>query len=147
MKRWLLKTEPSEFSFDDLVRDGRAIWDGIANALALQNLRQFAPDDELIIYHTGSERRAVGLARVRRGPFADPGRNDPKLAVVEIEPLRALTRPVTLDQIKADPVFARWDLLKISRLSVVPIPDPVWRRLMKLAGRPAKDGSGGFTPR
>lgn len=137
MKRWLLKTEPSEFSFDDLVRDGRATWDGIRNALALQNLRQFVTGDELIIYHTGSERRAVGIARVIGDPFADPGKNDPRLAVVAIEPLRALPSSVTLEQIKADPVFAGWDLLRISRLSVVPIPDPVWRRLMQLAGRKA----------
>ena len=134
MARWLLKTEPTEYSWDDLVREGRAVWDGITNALALIHIRAAAAGEEALVYHTGTERRAVGIARIEKGPYPDPKRNDPKLVVVEIVPVRPLKRPVTLEEIKADPVFSGWDLLRVGRLSFVPVPDPVWTRLLKLSG-------------
>jgi len=134
MAYWLLKTEPTAYSWENLARDGRTVWDGITNALALKNLRAAAVGDEVLIYHTGSERRAVGIARVVKAPYPDPKRNDPKLAVVEIAAVRALKQPVTLEQVKTDPAFAGWDLLRLSRLSFVPVPEPIWRRLLKMAG-------------
>jgi predicted RNA-binding protein with PUA-like domain len=92
-----------------------------------------ARGDEAIIYHTGGERAAVGLAQVVSAPYADPAAGDDKLAVVDLKPGKKLTRPVTLDDIKADPAFAGWDLLRIGRLSVVPVPDAMWDRVLELA--------------
>jgi predicted RNA-binding protein with PUA-like domain len=134
MNHWLLKTEPGEYSWDDLVRDGRATWDGITNPLALKNMRSAQAGDTVLIYHTGSERRALGVARVTRGPYPDPRKKNSRLIVVDIAPVAPLPTPVTLQQIKADPKFAGWDLLRLSRLSFVQVPEPIWRRLMELAG-------------
>jgi len=132
MSHWLFKTEPSAYSWDDLVRDGRAVWDGITNPLALKNLRTVCAGDSVILYHTGSERQSVGVARVIAAPYADPKAKDPRRAVVDIAPVAPLPRPVTLEQLKADPAFADWDLLRLPRLSVVPVPPALWKRLMKL---------------
>jgi predicted RNA-binding protein with PUA-like domain len=131
--RWLLKTEPDSYSWADLERDKKATWDGVTNALALKNIRSMARGDEAIIYHTGGERAAVGLAQVTSAPYPDPTAGDDKLAVVDLKPKQKLTRPVTLDDIKADPAFAGWDLLRIGRLSVVPVPDAMWDRILALA--------------
>ena len=136
MTRWLLKTEPTVYGWDDLVREKRTVWDGIKNALALIHLRAAAAGDEALIYHTGKERRVVGIARIAKPPYPDPKRDDPKLVVVDIVPVRALTTPVTLAQIKSDPFFSGWDLLRMSRLSFMPVPEPIWEKILKLsAGR------------
>ena len=105
----------------------------VANALALKHIRAMKKGDLALIYHTGDQRQAVGVAQVASEPYADPNEDDERLAVVDIKPLKALKRPVTLDAIKADPAFAGWDLLRISRLSVVPVPDAMWARLDQLA--------------
>ena len=89
MARWLLKTEPTAYCWDDLVRDKRAVWDGIKNALALIHLRAAAAGDETLIYHTGKERRVVGIARIAKAPYPDPKQGDPKLVVVDIVPSRS----------------------------------------------------------
>lgn len=133
MSYWLLKTEPGTYSWDDLVREKRAVWDGITNPLALKHLRAAAAGDQALIYHTGSERRAVGIARIVSAPRPDPKAKDPRLAVVDIAPMRALKAPVTLDTIKADPAFAGWVLLRMSRLSFVPVPAPMWKRVLELS--------------
>lgn len=136
MARWLLKTEPTVYGWDDLLREKRTVWDGIKNPLALIHLRTASVGDEAFIYHTGKERRIVGVARIVKGPYGDPKKNNPKLVVVEIVPVRALRSPVTLDQIKTDPFFLKWDLIKYSRLSFMPVPDPIWERILMLsAGR------------
>src|SRR5262245_22273233 len=127
MPYWLLKTEPGDYSWDDLVADKRATWDGITNPLALIHIRSTRKGDLAVIYHTGAERRAVGIAKIVEGPHADPKSGDPKRAVVDLAPVRPLGRPVTLDEIKADPTFAEWDLLRVSRLSFVPVPGPIWK--------------------
>ena len=138
MANWLLKTEPSLYSWDDLARDKKATWDGIANASALIHLRAMKKGDLALVYHTGSERAAVGLAQVTRSAYPDPKENDPKLVVVDIKPRSRLAHPVTLGQIRSDRIFAGWDLLRISRLSVMPVPQKMWDHLLKLAGTPAK---------
>lgn len=128
MTTYLFKTEPDEFSWDDLVRAGKEPWNGVTNNTALIHLRVCRPGDEVLIYHTGKERRIVGLARVVSEPYADPerpGRNakgEPKFAVVDIEPLRPVHTPLTLADIKADDRFADFALVKQSRLSVMPVP-------------------------
>jgi predicted RNA-binding protein with PUA-like domain len=123
---WILKTEPSEYAFADLQRDGRTRWDGISNPLALKHLRSMRPGDQAMIYHTGSEKRVVGLATVVSEPDAD--------AVVELEPGRPVPAPVSLAAIKADPAFKDLALVRMSRLSVVPVPAEMWKRLLGMAG-------------
>jgi predicted RNA-binding protein with PUA-like domain len=122
MPHWLLKTEPSTYSFADLQREKRTRWEGVKNAAALINLRKMAVGDEVLIYHTGSEKAVVGTARVVTA--------DPKGGVVELEALRALKRPVTLAAIKADPAFKDFALVKISRLSAMPVEGRVWTRVV-----------------
>lgn len=133
MARWLLKTEPDCYAWDDLVRDKRTVWDGVTNALALKHIRAMKKGDAALIYHTGDERAAVGVAEITSAPYPDPALDEEKLAVVDLKPKRKLPQPVTLSDIKADKAFAGWDLLRIGRLSVVPVPDAMWDRLMELA--------------
>lgn len=133
MARWLLKTEPGDYSFDDLTRDKKTVWDGVTNALALKHIRTMAKGDEAVIYHTGDEKAAIGLATIVSTPYADPAGDNEKLAVVDIKAGKRLASPVTLATIKADKAFAGWDLLRIGRLSVVPVPDKMWDRLLELA--------------
>jgi predicted RNA-binding protein with PUA-like domain len=133
MAFWLLKTEPSEYSWADLVNDKKTTWSGIANPTALIHLRTIANGDSAIIYHTGNEKQCVGIAEVVRGAYPDPDEENAKLVVVDLKPREQLKQPVTLGQIKADPAFEGFDLLRISRLSVVPVPPAMWKRLMTLA--------------
>ena len=133
MARWLLKTEPSEYSFDQLLQDKKTVWSGVTNATALIHLRSMTKGDEAIIYHTGDERSAVGLATIASAPYPDPAADNPKLVVVDLKAGKRLASPVTLATIKADKAFAGWDLLRIGRLSVVPVPDAMWDRLLALS--------------
>ena len=134
MANWLLKTEPSDYSWSDLVRDRRTVWDGVTSAPGLKNIRAVKAGDDAIVYHTGEERAAVGLARIVSAPYPDPNADDPRLVVFDLEAVRPLPRPVTLAEIKADRAFAGFGLVRIPRLSVVPVSADHWRRLMKLAG-------------
>jgi len=127
---WILKTEPSTYSFDHLVKEGTAVWDGVANPVALRNIRSMSPGDQIMIYHTGDEKSIVGFATVVGEPRPDP--KNPKLAVVDLKAGAAIGRPVTLATIKADVAFADLALVRQGRLSVVPVPPPLWRKLMTL---------------
>jgi predicted RNA-binding protein with PUA-like domain len=126
---WLLKTEPDTYSWDDLVHDKKTTWEGVKNPTALKNIRSMKKGDTALIYHTGGVRAAIGVAEIITGPYED----SQKLAVVDIKPLKKLPRPVTLDEFKADPAFADWILLRIGRLSVVPVPPAMWKRIEQLA--------------
>ena len=131
MAYWLLKTEPSTYSFDDLVRDKQTRWDGITNPVALKHLRSAHAGDLAVIYHTGDEKSAVGLAEVAGDAYADP--KDAKLAVIDLKAKAALGKPVTLATLKADPAFADSPLVRQGRLSFVPLTDAQFARLSKLA--------------
>lgn len=131
---WILKTEPSTYAFADLRREGRARWDGIANAVALKHLRSMRRGDRALVYHTGEEKRLVGLATVASDPYPDPAGTDERAAVVDLEPDEPLERPVTLAEVKADPAFAELGLVRVPRLSVVPVPAPLWARLLEMGG-------------
>jgi len=120
--RWLLKTEPEEYSFDDLIRDKKIVWDGATNPLALKHLRAIRKGDELLMYHTGNVRAVVGLARAVSQPYPDPAKQDPKPVVVDVAPVRRLARAVTLGSIKAVPAFRGFELVWPPRLSVMPVP-------------------------
>lgn len=135
MNRWLLKTEPSQYSFADLVRERRTTWDGVSNPLALKHLRAIQRGDLVFVYHTGDEKAVIGIARAVADAKVDP--RNARLAVVDLEPDQALARPVTLAEIKADPAFADFALVRLSRLSVMPVPEPVWRRLLQRGAQPA----------
>jgi predicted RNA-binding protein with PUA-like domain len=130
---WILKTEPSTYSFDRLVKERRAVWDGVTNALALKHIRSMTKGDQAGIYHTGDEKALVGLARIASDPYPDPKGDDPKLAVVDIEAGDRLAHPVPLATIKADPAFTELGLVRMPRLSVVPVPADQWKRLLSLA--------------
>jgi len=126
---WLLKTEPSEFGYDDLERAGRATWDGVTNPVALKNLGLMKKGDAALVYHTGDEKAAVGIARVTKAAYPDPKAGDPRRVVVDIEPVARLARPVSLARIKALPVFAESPLVRQGRLSVVPLTAAQWAAL------------------
>ena len=134
MAYWLLKTEPGAYSWDDLKRDRKTAWDGIKNPLALKHLRTACKGDKALVYHTGKERRAMGIARITKEHYPDPEKNDPKMSVVDIAIVKALKEPVTLEHIKSDPAFKGWDLLRLSRLSFVPVPAKMWQHLLKISG-------------
>ncbi len=123
---WLLKTEPRTYSFEDLERDGKATWDGVANPVAQKNLGEMRVGDRVIVYHTGTVRAAVGEARVTRAAYPDPKDPQGGLVVVDLAPVGRLPRPVALPEIKADPRFAESPLLRIGRLSVVPLTREQW---------------------
>ena len=133
-KFWLLKTEPDHYSYADLERDGATVWDGVSNNAALMHIRNMRLGDLALIYHTGEERQAVGVAEVTSEPYPDPKAGDAKLVVVDVRPLRRLPRPVTLASVKADPAFGDFALVRQGRLSVVPVAPEQWRRLLALAG-------------
>jgi predicted RNA-binding protein with PUA-like domain len=135
---WLLKTEPSCYAWDDLAREKRTAWEGVTNATALIHIRAMKKGDLALIYHTGDERAAVGVAEVVTNPYPDPNVGDERVVVVDLKPKRRLARPVTLDDIKADKTFAGWDLLRIGRLSVVPVPPKMWDRIEALAAKRGK---------
>jgi predicted RNA-binding protein with PUA-like domain len=130
---WLLKTEPSTYAYADLVRDRRTTWDGVKNALALKHLASVAKGDEVLVYHTGDEKAAVGVARVVRGAYPDPKQKDARLVLVDLEAVKALPRPVTLAEMRADPKLAGFDLLRLPRLSVVPVSLAQWATIMEMA--------------
>jgi len=133
MSRWLFKQEPSCYSFADLERDGTTIWDGVSNALARQNLRQTKPGDRVFYYHTGKEKAIVGEMKIVSAPASDPNSDDPKAVVVKVEAVRRLKNPVPLSAIKADKSLAKWDLVRMSRLSVMAVTEDQWNRVLELS--------------
>lgn len=133
--RWLLKTEPSEYSFDDLLREKKTVWDGVTNPLALRYLRAIRKGDALLIYHTGDVRAAVGLGKTVSDPYPDPARQDPRIVVVEVAPVRRLGRPVPLEVIKGERAFRAFELVRLPRLSVMPVPDVLWDRILQMGDR------------
>lgn len=133
-EHWLLKTEPTTYSFEQLVQDGRAAWDGVRNPTALNHLRSMCIGDEVMVYHSGKDPAVVGLARVIKGAYPDPSAGNPKLVVVDLVPVRALPHPVPLAAIKADPRLLTMDLVRISRLSVMPVSKAQWSIILKAAG-------------
>jgi len=134
MSRFLVKTEPSTYSFDDLTREKRAVWDGVSNPVALKHLATMRKGDTVIVYHTGDEKRAVGLATTVSDPYPDPKVGDPKRWVIDLAAERPLPQPVTLAQAKADPVLKTNDLARLPRLSVIPFTEAQFKRLLQLAG-------------
>ena len=134
---WILKTDADTYPFDQHERERRTVWDGVTNALALKHIRSMTAGDRALIYHSGPEKALVGLARIASDPYADPRAGDPRTVVVEVEADRRLARPVTLAAVKADPAFGELGLVRMSRLSVVPVPAAQWKGLLAMAGERA----------
>jgi len=133
--RWLFKTEPSAYSFADLERDRRTAWDGVKNALALRHLAAVATGDEVLVYHTGEERAAVGIAKILRGAYPDPKQKDTRLLVVDLQAVKPLARPVALGEMRANRRLTGFDLLRLPRLSVMPVSAEQWAAIMEMARR------------
>lgn len=131
---WLLKTEPSDYSWDDLKKDKKTIWDGVSNNLALKHLRNMEKGDLAFIYHTGKERALVGIAEVVSSPYPDPKQKDPKLVVVDVKAKRRLPGAVSLAEIKANSAFSDFLLVRLPRLSVMPVTQAQWKRLLAMTG-------------
>jgi predicted RNA-binding protein with PUA-like domain len=131
--RWLFKTEPSVYSFQQLQKDKKTMWDGVKNNLALKNLKDINKGDEILIYHTGDEKAAVGIARALGGAYPDPSQKNPRMLVVDIESVKTLPRPVTLAEVKANKKLANFDLVRLSRLSIMKVSDEQWEILEGIA--------------
>src|SRR5262249_48224774 len=130
---WLMKEEPTHYSFDDLVRDGRTSWTGVRNPLAQKNLQSTHKGDRVFFYHTGDVKAVVGIAKTVSGPSPDAADTTGKLSAVDLAPVKKLKTPVTLAAIKADKAFASFPLVRISRLSVMPVTDDEWKRIESMS--------------
>ena len=131
--RWLFKTEPSAYSFQQLQKDKKTVWDGVKNNLALKNLKDIKKGDEILMYHTGDEKAVVGVARALSGAYPDPGKKDPKLLVVDIEAMKPLPRPVTLAEVKGNSKLKNFDLARLPRLSIMKVSDEQWEMIEGMA--------------
>ena len=130
---WLFKEEPTHYSFDDLVRDGKTSWSGVKNPLAQKHLRQVQKGDRIFYYHTGDEKSVVAIAKAVSDAYPDPKDKSGKLVTVDVAPVKKLARPVTLAEIKAKAAFKNFPLVRISRLSVMPISEKEWAEIEKMS--------------
>ena len=133
---WLFKEEPEHYSFEALSRDGKTLWSGVKNPLAQKHLRAVRRGDRIFYHHTGREKAIVGIARAVADPGSDPADPSGKRAAVEIEAVERLPRAVTLGEIKGMKMFAAFPLVRISRLSVMPVEDREWRAILRLSATP-----------
>jgi len=133
MAYWLFKEEPDHYSLDQLFRDKRAVWSGVQNNLALKHLRSIKKGDRVLYYHTGKEKAVVGVMEIVKGPYPDPTQDNPRLVVVDVKPVRRFDRPVSLAEIKTNPKFADFALVRISRLSIMPVTATHWREIERLS--------------
>jgi predicted RNA-binding protein with PUA-like domain len=133
MAQWLVKEEPEHYSYDQLEQERKTVWAGVRNPLAQKHLRTIRKGDRIFYYHTGKQKAVVAIAKALSDAYADPGDKTGKLFVVDVAPEKKLTRPVTLAEIKADAAFASFPLVRMSRLSVMPVTDAEWARIEKLS--------------
>jgi predicted RNA-binding protein with PUA-like domain len=131
---WLFKEEPGNYSFDELLKDGKTVWSGVRNPVAQRHLHAVSRGDRIFVYHTGKEKAVIGIAKALGHAYPDPEDKAGKQAIVDIAPVKKLPRPVTLAEIKADPAFKTFALVRISRLSVMPVTDEEWERIIGKAG-------------
>jgi predicted RNA-binding protein with PUA-like domain len=133
MAYWLLKTEPTVYSFSNLERDKKTVWDGVSNNLALKHIRSMRKGDLVFIYHTGDEKAVAGIAEVVSDPYPDPKEADAKLVVVDVKARETLPRAVSLSEIKAQSQLKDFELVRLPRLSVMPVAESVWSHLLEMA--------------
>ncbi len=130
--KWLVKTEPGTYSFDDLIEDKKTVWNGITNNLALIHMRNMKKGDLLFVYHTGRTRSVVGIAEVVRGPYRRSSTRDPNTVVVDVKARNRLNKHVSLKEIRKDRRLAAFDLVKVPRLSVMPVAPGLWNIIIKM---------------
>jgi predicted RNA-binding protein with PUA-like domain len=131
---WILKSEPSTYSYEDLVKEGKTVWDGVHNPQALMNIRSMKKGDLAFFYHSGEGKCIVGIAEIVSSPYPDPKQKDPKLAVIEIAPKKKVNHEITLSDIKATKMFSELKLVRQPRLSVIPVPPEMWKALLRMCG-------------
>ena len=123
---WLVKQEPSVYNYATLEKEKKTVWDGVHNNLALKHLNSMKKGDRAFFYHTGDEKQAVGIIEITSNPYSNPKEDNKRFVVVDVKPVKLLKRPVTLEEMKKDTMFKNWELLRISRLSVMPVPKNIW---------------------
>ena len=133
MNYWLFKTDPDTYSWQDLIKKKGDVWNGVANPLALKHLRSVKPKDQIFIYHTGDEKAVIGIAEAVSESYPDPDENNSKLVVVDVKSIEALKTPVLLSVIKSNPKLKSWELVRMSRLSVMPVTKEQWNEVLRLA--------------
>ena len=136
MNYWLAKQEPAGprgYSLDTLKKDKKTVWDGVHNNLALKHMQKMKPRDLILFYHTGGERQAVGIMEVASKPYPNPEEDNERFIAVDVKYKKHLKRPVTLDEIKRHALFQNWELVRISRLSVMPVPAEIWNEIMRIS--------------
>lgn len=133
---WLAKQEPDGprgYNFETLKKDKKTIWDGVHNNLALKHMREMKDGDLVLFYHTGDERQAVGIMEIVSEPYPNPKEDNKRFIVVDVKYKKSLKRPVTLDEIKKQKIFQNWELVRISRLSVMPVPKHIWDTIIDIS--------------
>ena len=130
---WLTKQEPSSYNFETLKKEKKTVWDGVHNNLALKHIRNMKKDDQILFYHSGDQRQAVGIMEVTKNPYPNPDEKDERYVVVDVKYKSQLKNPVTLSEMKKQKKFKNWELLRISRLSVMPVPKEIWDSILKLS--------------
>lgn len=133
---WLAKQEPSGprgYNFENLKKDKKTVWDGVHNNLALKHMKNMDKGDQVLFYHTGTERQAVGIMEIISKPYPNPKEDNERFIVVDVKYKKPLKRPVTLDEMKNQKKFKDWELIRISRLSVMPVPKDIWETILKLS--------------
>ena len=131
--KWLFKEEPTHYSFSEFRKDGKTVWEGVKNPVAQKHLRQVKKGDSVFYYHTGKEKAVVGIAKAASSAYPDPKKKDGKSVVVDLVPVKALAQPVTLASIKALARFKNFDLVRLPRLSVMPVTDGQWKKIESMA--------------
>lgn len=135
MNYWLVKQEPTTYNYDTLEKEKKTVWDGVHNNLALKHIRAMKKGDRAFFYHTGDEKQTVGIIEITSNPYPNPKEADERFVVIDVKPVSRLKRPVTLEEIKNDPEFKNWELIRISRLSVMPVPKQLWSEIIKKSNK------------
>ena len=130
---WLCKQEPSTYNIEQLKKEKTTVWDDVHNNLALKHMTQMKKGDLAFFYHTGDEKQVVGIMEIISNPYPNPKEKNPRFVVVDVKYKKHLDNPVTLDQIKTNKKFKDWELLRISRLSVMPVPSQIWEEILKIS--------------
>ena len=133
---WLAKQEPSGprgYNFSKLEKEKKTVWDGVHNNLAFKHIRNMKKGDNILFYHTGTERQAVGIMTVTTNPYSNPQEKEKRFVVIDVKFKKRLKSPVTLEQMKKQKKFKDWELVRISRLSVMPVPKPIWNEIIKMS--------------
>jgi len=133
MNYWLCKQEPSTYNMDLLQKEKTTTWDGVHNNLAIKHIGMMKKDDQAFFYHSGDEKQIVGIMEITSNPYPNPKEKNPRFVVVDVKYKKRLDRPVTLAEIKTNPKFRGWELLRISRLSVMPVPSQIWSEILQIS--------------